>query len=228
MDKSEFITWAKNLASSYKASEAVRDQLSRVRLVAFVGPTGVGKTTIIKKTGLPYVRSDVTRDPRATEKDGREYNFRTDYSTILEDIKQGNFVQFVINQNGEFYGTRASEYPQGGNCTMSIIARAVPQFRSLGFASVLPIYVLPPSYVEWMKRIGQVRSADLQARFSEARESMPIALEDPTYHFVLNDNIDDAMKDVNLIIQGEPVSEHRSSLARQTAELLIGRLGDGD
>ena len=227
MEKAEFIIWAKKLASSYQASAVVKDQLSHVRLIGFVGPTGVGKTTIIKKTGLPYVRSDVTRPPREGEKDGREYNFRTDYSGILEDIKQGRYVQFVINQNGEFYGTLATEYPEGGNCTMSIIARAIPQFRSLGFATVLPIYVLPPSYVEWMNRIGSVRSADLQARFAEARESLPIALEDPEYHFVLNDNIDDVMKDVDLIIKGEPVSEHRTSLARQTAELLIGRLGDG-
>lgn len=226
MEKSEFILWAKKLAATYQASAAVKEQLSHVRLIAFVGPTGVGKTTLMKKTGLPYVLSDVTREPRANEKNGREYNFRTDYMGILDDIKQGRYVQFVINQNGEFYGTLATAYPEGGNCTMSIIARAVPQFRSLGFASVLPIYVLPPSYVEWMNRIGSVRSADLQARFSEARESLPIALEDAEYNFVLNDNMDDALKDVELIIKGEPVSEHRTSLAKQTAELLIGRLGD--
>lgn len=109
---------------------------------------------------------------------------------------------------------------------MAIIAKAIPQFRSLGFADILPIYILPPSYVEWIDRIGSVRHDDLQARFAEARDSLPLALEDPEYHFVLNDNLEDALNDIEKIIKGEPVSEHRVTLARQTAELLIGRLGD--
>ncbi|MDQ2972883.1 MAG: hypothetical protein M3Q79_00155 [bacterium] len=226
MDKTEFITWARKLAMTYEPRTEVRDKLSHVRLIAFVGPTGVGKTTIIQSTELAYVKSDVTRHPRDGEKNGREYNFRDDYMQILDDIKNGRYVQFVINSNNEFYGTLADEYPEGGNCTMAIIAKAVPHFRNLGFADVLPIYVLPPSYVVWMKRIGSVRSEDLKARFVEARESLPIALDDSKYHFVLNDNLEDVLKDIDSIIKGEPVSEHRTSLARQTAELLIGRLGD--
>lgn len=228
MDKAEFITWARKLAPTYQASEEVKKQLARIRLIAFVGPTGVGKDTLIKQMDIPYVKSDVTRLPREGEKDGREYNFRTDYDKLLEDIKSGLYVQFVVNANNEFYGTKSESYPQGGNCTMAVIAQAVAQFRTLGFADILPIYLLPPSYKEWMNRIGTVRSSDLQARFSEARRSLPIALSDPKYHFVLNDRLEDAVADVNAVIKGEAISEHRTTLARQTAELLIGRLGDED
>ncbi len=226
MEKAEFINHATKLAASYRSSQDVSEQLAHLRLVAFVGPTGVGKTALIKKVDLPYVLSDVTRSARADEKNSREYYFRTDYANILDDIKNGKYVQFIINSNQEFYGTLASSYPKGGVCTMAIIARALDQFRSLGFADILPIYILPPSYVEWMRRIGSVRGEDLQARLGEARESLPLALDDPKYHFVLNDSIDDAAKDILAIINGEPVLEHRSNLARQTAELLIGRLGE--
>jgi hypothetical protein len=43
---------------------------------------------------------------------------------------------------------------------------------------------------------------------------------------VLNDNIEDAVDDIKLIAEGKPIAEHRDFLARQTAELLIGRLGE--
>ncbi len=226
MQKTEFIQWATQLAINYKPAADVLEKLKHVRVIAFVGPTGVGKTTLIHASGLPYVLSDVTRDKREGEKDDHDYHFKNNYEEILADIKQGQYVQFVINTNHEFYGTRANQYPDGGVCAMAIIAKAIPQFRTLGFADILPIYILPPSYVEWMHRIGSARSSDLEARFTEARESLPIALADPTYHFVLNDNIEDAVDDIKLIAEGKPIAEHRDFLARQTAELLIGRLGE--
>lgn len=226
MTKEEFIKWATQLAINYKPSQEVLAKLLHLRVIAFVGPTGVGKTTLTHASGLPYILSDVTRDKREGEKDDHDYHFKNNYEEMLEDIKTGQYVQFVINTNHEFYGTRVTEYPDGGVCAMAIIAKAIPQFRTLGFADILPIYILPPSYVEWMHRIGTARSSDLEARFVEARESLPIALGDPKYHFVLNDNIEDAVEDIKQIAAGQPIAEHRDFLARQTAELLIGRLGE--
>jgi len=175
---------------------------------------------------LPYVVSDVSRGSRLDEKNGKSYNFRTDYLNIIQEIKNGDYVQFLISKFAEFYGTRLSAYPNSGPCTMAIIASEIPNFRNLGFRSVKCIYVMPPSYVEWMRRIGGVRTADLLGRIDEARQSILMAIDDDSYHFVLNDVLELAVRDVQAIIEGTEVNQHRSQLAHDTADILLERIGD--
>jgi hypothetical protein len=62
----------------------------------------------------------------------------------------------------------------------------------------------------------------------EAAESLPAALADPEYRFVLNDDLDLALKEIQTIISGGVISEHRDQLARSSADLLFGRLGVDD
>lgn len=228
MEKKDFIEWARKLAVTYHANAAVAQQLSQIDLIAIVGPTGVGKTTLIEKMNVPYVISDVTRPQRAGEKDGQEYNFRSDYFNILDEIKKGEYAQFLVAKNDEFYGSRAIGYPASGPAAMAVIAKAIPGFRQLGFRKVIPIYILPPSYVEWLHRIGKDRAVDIDARMMEARESLPLAMADPAYHLVLNDNLDQAVEELKTIIAGGEVGEHRKALARESADLLYGRLGIED
>lgn len=228
MDKDDFIEWARKLQKTYVASDAVRAKLSKLDLLAFVGPTGVGKTTLINQLEMPSVLSDVTRDLRKDEKNDQNYHFRSDYLSILKEIKTGEFVQFVVSDSGEFYGTHATAYPTEGWCTMAIFATAIPDFRKLGFRRVVPVYIMPPGYVEWMRRIGELRAGDLDARIAESIVSIKTALADPEYHFVLNDNTELALKDINNIIAGSNVDEHRSRLAIESADILLERLGDQD
>ena len=228
MEKKDFIEWAIKLAPTYQANDTVRAQMANIDLIVLVGPTGVGKTTIIEKLDFTYVLSDVSRPPREGEKNAHEYYFRNDYYQILDDIKAGLYVQFIVAKNDEFYGTRASSYPNEGPAVMAILASAVPNFRNLGFRQVIPIYILPPGYAEWMHRIGTGRSVDLGARMKEASESLPIALADPKYHFVLNDDLELAVSEVKTILGGGQISQHRSELARSSADLLFGRLGVDD
>ena len=227
MEKKDFIKWVLQLQNNYQASVEVRAQLAQVDLIAIVGPTGVGKTTLIEKLGIPYIMSDVTREKRPDEKDHRNYHFRTDYLGIIEDIQQGNYVQFLVSPFGEFYGTRIAAYPDSGPCTMAIVASVMPLFRNLGFRRVSSIYIMPPSYVEWMRRIGGVRREDLLARIDEARHSILQAQQEADlYSFVLNDNLELALKDIYDILQGKEQNKHRAQLAYDTADIILERIGD--
>lgn len=228
MQKEDFIQWVRKLQQTYTPSAEVAQQLAQIELVALVGPTGVGKTTIMEKLGLPHVASDVTRPAREGEKNGHEYYFRSDFFDILEEIKHGQYVQFLVAHNNEFYGTRASAYPQKGPATMAVVASAIEHFRNLGFKKVLPIYVLPPGYKEWMRRIGTGRIGDFNARMKEAAESLSFALKDSSYAFVLNDNLETAVEEIKTIITGGHQNQHRLELARSSADLLLGRLGVDD
>ncbi len=228
MEKQDFIQWARKLQESYQASESVQTRLSKVDLVAIVGPTGVGKTTLINQLNMPAVMSDVSRNMRPDEKNNQNYHFREDYLQILQEIKTGQFAQFVVSDAGDFYGTHIDAYPQEGWCSMAIFAEAIPSFRALGFRRVLPIYIMPPGYVEWMRRVGAQRESDLSSRIEEAIKSVKTALLDSEYHFVLNDSVELALRDINRIINDEPPDEHRARLARETADILLERLGDQD
>lgn len=227
MDKQDFIFWARKLRDSYQPSEAVARQLSEVDLVAIVGPTGVGKTTIIENLGIPFVKSDVTRPRRPYEKDNLTYNFRSDYEDIITELEHGEFVQFFVSEYDEFYGTHSRAYPQSGPACMAVVAELIEPFSKLGFKSITPIYIMPPSYAEWMRRIGDVRSDELKGRIVEARTSINYVQEnDSKFHFVLNDNLELALKDVKAIINGDAPDARRSALASDTVDVLLRYLGD--
>jgi guanylate kinase len=226
MEKNDFIVWASKLQQSYTPSLEVLNRLANIELIAIVGPTGVGKSTLIENLQLPTVLSTVTREKRPGEKDKKNYYFSHDYLEIIEQIKLGKYVQFLVSNSGEFYGTHIDNYPQSGKCVMAIFAGAISNFSNIGFKKITQIYIMPPSYVEWMRRIGGVRTKDLLTRISEARDSIMMALDDSRYHFVLNDNIELALRDVNLILKGEQIDEHRTELAVGTADILLEHIGE--
>jgi guanylate kinase len=226
MEKNDFIVWASKLQSRYEPSDEVKQLISKIDLIAIVGPTGVGKSTIIENLQLPILVSDVTRDRRPDEKHSKTYNFVNDYLKIIEDIKEGNYVQFLISNSGEFYGTHINSYKNSNVLCMAIFANQIPKFQSLGFRSVRQFYIMPPSYVEWMRRIGGVRSQDLLNRISEAKDSILLALDDDRYNFILNDNLEYALRDVNNIISGKAIDQHRTDLAIGTADLLLEHIGE--
>jgi guanylate kinase len=226
VEKKDFIVWASKLQAGYLPSETVAKKLNQVELIALVGPTGVGKSTLMDKLDAPDVLSDVTREPRPDEKNGENYHFRKDYFNILNEIKAGDYVQFLIGSNGEFYGTRASAYPDNGSCTMAVLASEIPHFKTLPFKSLTVFYIMPPSYVEWMRRIGGVRAKDLLSRIGEARDSLTRALDSDDYTFILNDTLELAVQDMQNVLKGNPIDEHRSMLAKGTADILLERIGD--
>ena len=221
MDKKTFIHKAWELQAHYRCSDEVRAHLALLDLVAVVGATGAGKTTIMERSGIPYILSDVTRDPRKHEKDGVDYNFRTDYDQLMHELETGQFTQYLISQTGEFYGTKASAYPAQGLCTMALYANALNFFRSLGFRTFVPVYIIPPNYSEWMKRSKANRDNETTKRLQEAKESMELALSDSSYHFMVNDDLLRAIDEFKAIAGGQPIDAAIQERAREvTIELM--------
>jgi guanylate kinase len=228
MEKLDFIVWASKLQDTYVPNEILLKRRAEIDLVAIVGPTGVGKSSIISNLNIPVVISDVTRDKRPDEKDGKTYSFKHDYLKIIEEIKAGNYVQFIVSSSGEFYGTHISAYSQYNLYTMAIYAKEIENFKKLNFKSLDQYYIMPPSYIEWMNRIGGVRAKDLLTRIQEAKESILLALEDPNYTFVLNDNLELAVNDINRNRNKQELDLHRVELAIGTADILLEHIGESD
>lgn len=225
MTREEFLIQLPELVKNYQPSPAVVSQIKNVSLLIVIGPSGVGKTTVIKKVGLPFVPPDTTRQPRPGEVDGRDYYFLKDYDRTIDDLKTGQFVQVVIGASGDLYASKASSYPTGGVALMTVMADVVPIFRQLGFRNTVSAFITPPSYDEWMRRMSEhgVEASQLDARLSEAYRSFNFALNDSETHFILNDNIEKAehqlLELINGIIEGP-----REIEARKASQEIFSRL----
>ena len=207
------------MQADYKPNDNVLNQLEHISLIAVVGPTGAGKSTLVRRSGLPFVIGDTTRAPRDGEIQGRDYNFRSDISNLVQEIQDGEFVQYVVQRGAEVYGTKASSYPPSGACAMSIVASALPQFRTLGFSTIIPVYIVPPNHTEWMKRISNHRDKDLEARLMEAKESLRVALADSSYVFIVNDELESAVVLLKAVVRGS-IDQTASAKARVSANVL--------
>lgn len=223
MDKQTVVLRLKALQATYRANPEVLKQLSHINLIAVVGPTGAGKSTVTRQSGLPYVVGDTTRPIRDGEVQGRDYNFRTDPEALLREIERGEFVQFVVQRETEVYGTKSTSFPSSGACAMSVLASEIPKFMQLGFGSVTPVYIVPPNHSEWMRRIASHRDKDLDARLMEAKESLQEALNDPQYVFILNDDVNAAVAVMRSIAQGS-VDRNASARAKSSATTLFEHL----
>jgi guanylate kinase len=125
MTREEFIKILPSLVKDYQMSAETVGRIRNIDLLMIVGGSGVGKTAIIKRLGIPYVISDTTRPIRPEEINGSDYFFRTDYEQLVNEIKERNFVQVNIFSTGDFYGTRASAYPEVGLAVYAIVADTI-------------------------------------------------------------------------------------------------------
>ena len=227
MTYDEFLQTLPELAKNYKPATEALEQLRAVTLLMVIGPSGVGKTTLVNKLSIPYVPSDTTRPIRPHEASGKDMYFLTDYDKVVSDINTGEFVQVAIGASGDLYATRASSYPASGLAVMPVMADVVPIFRGLGFASTTTIFVVPPSFDEWMRRMDSHKLTDeqLQKRLAEAKRSLSFALHDPETHFILNDTIENALVQINNLLDGR-IDQKLANLARQTAEQNLERISN--
>lgn len=225
MTREEFLSRLPELVRDYQASAQVLSHIRNIDLLMIVGGTGVGKTSIIKRLGIPYVLSDTTRPIRPWEINGLDYYFRTDYDQLAAEIKERKFVQVNVFQTGDFYGTRASAYPELGYAVYAVVADKIAEFRQLGFSDTLTAFVTPPTFEEWMDRLDRSSlERDLMAkRFEEARNSYKFALSDEKTHFILNDDLDTAVAQTNMLLGGKS-DEARETHARIAAEAIYREL----
>ena len=83
------------------------------KLIIFSAPSGSGKSTIInylldKNLNLEFSISATSREPRGTEKDGKEYYFLS-VEDFKNKIENDEFLEFEQVYENKFYGTLKSE-----------------------------------------------------------------------------------------------------------------------
>jgi guanylate kinase len=225
MTREEFLNQLPELVKDYGPLPEVQARISNVDLLMLVGATGVGKTSIMKRLNIPFVITDTTRSIRPDEIDGSDYNFRTDYDQVAAEIKARKFVQVNVFPTGDFYATKASAFPGLGFAVYAVVADKIPQLRQIGFNETITAFITPPNFLEWMSRIDRHNSESdqLAQRLDEAKRSFEFALNDKETHFILNDDLDMAVHQTEMLLNGKTDSA-RESTARQSAEQIFKEL----
>ncbi len=225
MTREEFIDVLPELTQGYQAPDEANERIRHIDLLMMVGGTGVGKTSIIKRLGVPFVVTDTTRAIRPSEINGLDYFFRTDYKQLANEIKERKFVQVMVYPTGDFYGTRISAYPEVGYAVFAVVSNLISGFRQMGFNETTTAFVTPPSFLEWMDRLGKsgMERDQLEKRLAEAHSSYKFALNDPDTFFILNDKLEHAVLQTKALLAGKHDTE-REATGRKAAEEIFEKL----
>lgn len=187
--------------------------MSSGKVVIISGPSGAGKTTIVKRLldrcPLPLTLSvsATTRKPRAGEQHGVDYHF-LDTDDFQRRRHQGDFLEsFEVFGRGHWYGTLrdtvTSSLNEGKWVVLEIDVQGM-QSVVAQFPDAISIFVRPTSLEELERR--------LRGRGTESEETIRLRLDvarreweskDEYRYDVVNDHIDQAVGAICDLLQAE-------------------------
>lgn len=179
------------------------------KCVIFSAPSGAGKTTIVhalldSDLGLEFSVSACSRDPRPTEKDGKDYHF-LGIEGFQKKIEENAFVEWEEVYTNNFYGTLRSEveriWKKGNAVIFDVDVVGGLNLKQIFGAKALAIFVQPPSYDELERRL-RFRSTETEdkiaQRMAKARKELGAASEFD--HVLINDDLDKAIAAAKSIV----------------------------
>ncbi len=227
----------KEIVDNYQPSEATKELVASARVALLAGISGAGKDTIKRALmGVNPIFHDIvshtTRQPRQNnstlEVDGLDYHF-IDTETAQKMLKDLAFVEakFV---HGTIYGTSVAEIEkakrEGRVAITDVDVQGVGEFKQLAPEAV-SIFVLPPSYEAWIDRLRSryFSEEEFVSEWPKRRQSsiseLKHALEVPYYHFIINDNLERAVRVSEDIILRDDVFFEKDIEARILARRLL-------
>ena len=196
---------------------------TRGRLVVVSGPSGAGKTTVMKRvferSDLPLVRSvsATTRPPRPGERDGVDYHFLTEEEFAVRQ-KRGDFLESVqVFGRSHWYGTLRSEVTTGlaaGKWVVLEIDVQGARAAAAEYPDAITIFIQPSSPAVLERRLrGRATETEeaLGRRLERARWELAQA---PGYRaIVINDDLDRAVEEICDILNREFGGQPRCSMS---------------
>lgn len=197
--------------------------MRRGRLIVISGPSGVGKSTVLKAVmeqipGLRFSVSATTRTPRPGEQDGVNYYFVD--RARFESMVQCNELLEHAYYAGNYYGTPEKPLDhlleQGIDVLLDIEPQGALQVRGRRPDAVL-IFVAAPSFTELRRRLvgrGDTKAEDVQVRLEHARWEYRQAQKYD--YIVVNDQLDRCVLEVESIIIAEKCkTENREHVLKE-------------
>ena len=180
-------------------------------LLVVSAPSGCGKTTILKQvmakvSRLEFSVSHTTRQPRVGELDGVDYHFVSKEEFIaIRDQQPSGFLEWA-EVHGNFYGTSRRDVEgllaAGKDVVLDIDIQGAEQVRKN--ADLVTVFISPPTLAELERRLrgrGTESPESLAVRLANAEKEMAAA--DNYHYLIINDVLEQAVRDLQAIIAAE-------------------------
>ena len=185
-------------------------------LLIISGPSGSGKDTLIDKlradNKYAISISMTTREQRGNEVDGVDYIFcdEEEFKRVRDEGGLLEHATFV----GHYYGTPASyvygKMNEGKTVLLEIDVVGALQVQEK-FPEAILIFIIPPTFEELRSRLisrGREGIDEINRRTKRALEEVDMLYK---YNYlVINDDLEHAVKEINLIVDAENLKPKRS------------------
>ncbi|KAJ1995147.1 guanylate kinase [Coemansia spiralis] len=180
-------------------------QTSTKRPIVVFGPSGTGKSTLLKRLFAEYPNdfgfsvSNTTRKPRAGEIHGRDYHFLTPEEFVAA-IGRNEFIEHA-EFSGNRYGTTIQAVKDvadsGKTCILDIDVQGVKSVKNTDLDARF-IFVAPPSEEELERRLrgrGTDSEESIHKRLEAAKKELDYGNQEGSCDTkIVNDDLDAAYK----------------------------------
>lgn len=189
----------------------------RGTLFVVSAPSGTGKDTVVrellaKHPELGFSVSATTRKPRPGEQEGVDYFFVSN-ERFSEMIEQNEFLEYAEYTSAS-YGTPAGpvdEALDAGRDMILVIEMTGARWVQVKRPDAVLIFLVPPSFEELERRLrgrGTETEEQIEARMRKARTE--VAQMGGYDYIVINDDLSDAVADVEAIVRAERLKASKS------------------
>lgn len=221
-----------DLLAAYQPGDSTRELITNTPILLLVGPTGAGKDSVKDKlleTGkYHHIISHTTRPPRINhghiEESGREYHF-IDLDQATTMLKAHAFIEAKM-YSGNVYGTSAAEIQVAQDeskiAVTDIEVQGIAEYKAID-SGVMAVFLLPPDFQTWQARLqrrygGVVGAADARVRMRTALDEIEQLLHTDHYCAIVNDNLDETLRQVAAI-----VATHVHDITQETAARRVAQ-----
>jgi len=195
-------------------------------------PSGSGKSTLVNELlkivpNLDFSISYTTRDPRGSERNGKQYNFVT-RDEFQRMVREDQFLEYA-DVFGNFYGTarrflKEAEH-NGHDLLLDIDVQGAGQIQKK-LSDAVSIFVLPPDKqtLEWrLRKRGEDREEVIRRRLDTATREIE---QYGKYNYILiNDQLEQSVEKLQAIVLAERLQHSSQALTDEEGTIL--KMADG-